>query len=172
MLKFKPISYADSDLRAVKFSSSAGASVREGHFCYVVNSDLHTMIATPITSAYTFATLPSFYISGTVTAVQAAPKGMYFPVFREDLDIENVGATIAAGNFCIAFNMRPGQEFDVHSSAIGTALANFTAVNQLVALGANGKLNTLGGAASGATHMAIGAVIGTFNGAWLRVRTI
>lgn len=174
MLKFRPISYADSDLRAVKFSASAGASVREGHFCYIANSDVHTMIATPITSAYSFATLPAFPTTvGSAVATQysqAYAKGMFFPVFREDLDIESIGATIAAGNYCIAFNLRAGQEFEVHSSAIGTGLANFTAVNQQVGIDTDGKLTVI--ASSAAKSLVVGNVIGTFNGAWLRIRTI
>lgn len=175
MLKFRPISYADSDLRAVRFSTAATA-VLEGHLCYIVNSDVNTVIATPVVAGLSFATLPSQGFIAAALGTSAVPaKGVYFPIYREDPDIENVGATINAGDYCTAFALHPGTEFEVHSSAVGTRLLAFTAVGQLVTIG--GSAFTKAGrfcdlSARATTAPVVGLTIGTFNATWLRIRAI
>lgn len=164
MVKFRPIAYALDDLLAYRFS---GSSNTEGIFCKVVAStSLNTAVVSPHSGTINaVATLP-LRSSSTVFALDVKK---YFPVYREDPDIENVGPTISNNDFVIGFQMKSGNEFEVHESMTQSAAAASFSDMGKVCLGSNGKMIQAGG--TGSTTAVIGLCIGTFNG-WVRVKAI
>lgn len=157
MLKFKPISYGEDDFVGYKFSSGAGSAVIEGHFCYVASSDLNTQNATPYSGVFANATV-------MFATLQIGSK--YFPIYKEDPDIENVGATISAGDFVVGFF---GKEFEIHESATESGYASqWTAIGQKACVGSTGKLARYGGTNS--TAIVIGECVGTFGAEWIRIK--
>ncbi len=161
MIKFKPISYNKDDLRAYKYTS--GSSVLEGAFCgLAASSSLNTVTCTLYTAA---GTLP-----GVGATVEIFNTGAYFPIYREDADIENVGATIVRDNFVIGMHLRPGSMFEIHRTAThGATLLTYPAIGAKVALATSGKLVSADNASS--SGVVIGLCVGTTND-WLRVQAI
>ena len=167
MLYFRPISYSDADLRAFKFTTAAAASVREGTICYAVAGGLNVMIATPWTGS-TVATVPM----SAATIPNPVNVGKYFPIFREDLDIESISGTIAAGEYCVGFNLQVGNQFEVHSSLLNCkALASITA-GRFVTLGTGSYGKYTQHILSQSTPVVLGMAVGTFGGKYLRVRVV
>ena len=162
MLKFRPITYADADLRAYKYTGTS--SILEGTFCTpAASSSQHVAGCTLFTAT---ATIPLGTGPGTVSL---ALSGRVFPVYREEPDIENVGATIVQNQYVIGMLLRPGSEFEVHSSVIGAgALASFGSAGQVVAVSTVGQVTIVG--AGNDTQTYIGEVVATLNATWLRVR--
>lgn len=160
-LKFRPITYNEGDFRAYKF---VGASdVVEGQICIVASTDQNTMFITPWAGTSP-GTLPVF---GT-TLITAANRDKYFPIYREDPDIENVGATIVKNDFVIGFR---GYEWEVDvASTEVSAAASFTSIGQKIALGSNGKFTPAGDL--NATSLIMAICLGTFNSKWIRMQAI
>jgi len=161
MLKFRPITYADTDLRAFHFSGASG--VQEGQFCQVLAStDLNTFIC----GAFSGTAPPT--IMGGPTATIFDPK-RYFPIYLENPDVEDVSATINNGVSVVGFAMKSGNEFEIHKSQTETGFAtSFSDLGQ-VCLGSNGKLTHYIGTNS--TSLVLGVCLGTYNG-WVRIRAI
>lgn len=159
MIKFKPISYNKDDLRAYKYTS--GSSVLEGIFCEIAaSSSLNTVTCTLFSAA---GTLPA--INGTIYNT-----GAYFPIYREDADIENVGATIVRDNFVIGMHLRPGSMFEIHRTAThGATLLTYPAIGAKVALATSGKLVSADNSSS--SGVVVGLCVGTTND-WLRVQAV
>jgi hypothetical protein len=160
MLTFRPIVYDTADLRAFKYTGTS--AVREGKFCCLAASTTrHQSCCTPMTAA---ATLPT--TSGTVDIYNT---GKFFPIYREDPDVENVGATISQNDEVLGMQLKSGSEFEVHKSAIaGASVVGYTAVGMRVGLTATGLIAPIG--TLSVTGAIIGEVVGTFNATWLRVR--
>lgn len=167
MLKFKPITYADTDLRA--FTLSHSAAILEGTFCSVLAStNLNQFFCGPFsgTSPATLS-LGSAVALASIQVVFDTKK--YFPVFREEPDIENVSATIQSGIDVVGFSMKPGNEFEVHVTVTESGFATSFGKLDKVALGSTGKLAARGGKFD--TALIVGLCTGTTNG-WVRVRVI
>jgi len=167
MLKFQPIVYNDSDLRAFKYVGTS--SCLEGQFVKATSgTSQHIMTATLYNGTKgSIATVPLAVGSGTV----AIFKDQIFPIFRENPDPETVAATIAKNDYVVGFRMTPGNEFQVHKSVTESGYAStFTAVGGNVCLGSTGKLTYTG--AKNSTGYVVGICLGTFNAAWVRVRVI
>jgi len=174
MLTFRPITYSDSDLRAFKYTGTT--SIREGAFCKLPASVTRHTITCTLASGNA-PTLHLVSVTGTVSehtstsTVYMPNNGLVFPIFRDDPDIENVGATIDQNDYVIGMLLRPGSEFEVHQSALHrTTLASFAAVGNQVVLGTSGKLFVRGG--TNTTGLIVGICTGTFAAKWLRVRAI
>lgn len=162
MIKFRPIVYAITDLRAFQYSGTS--AIEEGTFCSALAStDLNTFVVGAF-SGTTPATLPSATASATLHDVKA-----YFPVYREEPDIENVSATINNGIDVIGFGMKSGNEFEVDQSVTESGFATTFAQLDKVALGSNGFITPA--AKKNATTLIVGICTGTFNGK-IRVRVI
>lgn len=163
MIKFKPIVYNSDDFRAYRFSTAA-SSAREGLFCVIAASTTRAkIVATPFTAIATYDVASG---SGTTSI---ADRGDVFVIWRENLDIENVGATINAGDEIIGMPLRRGNEFEIHNSVIyNSDLALFTAVGQNIYLNTNGKLCAAG--ATNQSKLLVAECLGTFNSVWLRAR--
>lgn len=163
MLKFKPITYNEGDRRAFKY---VGASdIHEGYVCAVGTGGSfeyqHVRVAN---------TEASFAAAGTTTLEAGLLKGKFFPVWKEDPDIENVSATISQNDFVIGFPMIAGNEFEIHKTCLEGAYASiFTAYGQTVALGTNGKFTLYGGTNS--TNIPLAQVTGTQVN-WVRCRVL
>ena len=162
MKTFKPIVYNEGDFRSFKYIG--GTSIREGHFCVFASADQYDMYANP----YVAGTTP-----GSVSAIgttQLINTKKYFPVYREDADVEGVGATISTNQYCIAFAMKAGNMYEVHKSlAEEGALtnANYTQ-GAVLTVGANGKF-TYKGCATYGTGYVIGQLVATLSNGWARV---
>lgn len=166
MLKFRPIVYGDTDLRAFKYTGTS--DVAEGQFVTMAASTtLHIMTATPFTGTVNvLATLPTGSAGGSILNTKA-----YFPIYRENPDPDTVSATISQNNFVVGFNMKSGNEFEVHKTVTESGFAStFTTVGGKVCLGSTGKLTYA--AAKNSTGLVVGICLGTFNAAWIRVRAI
>jgi hypothetical protein len=164
MVKFKPIAYNEgSDFGSYKF---VGASaVLEGRICAVASSDLNTQYITAFSG-----TLPIVGTNvQTATILQRVKDvGRYFPIYHEDPDIENVGATISTNDFVVGFF---GQEWEVHESCTESGYAStWTSIGQRVAIGSNGKFTPQG--AKNATAYLIAECTGTFGAAWIRMKRL
>ena len=175
MLTFKPIIYSDDDMRAFKYKS--GESVREGAFAKIAASSTRSTVACTLANE-TLATIPLAAGAGSLCVMV---PGMYFPIYREDPDIENVGATIARNDFVIGMHLRPGSEFEIHRTALWqpshTTLGSFAAIGGFVALGTAGKLgpwqaHNMGANVGANAVVVVGVVTGTYANKWLRVRCI
>lgn len=167
MLKFRPISYNEGDFRTVKYIGTSSA--QEGYICYAKTADQAYIGA----SLYTGNVLPSrTTLAGTNLAAASIldlsyDRNKYFPIYREDPDPENAGATIARNEFCIAFF---GQEWEVHESCTESGYAStFISIGKHVCIGSNGKFTAEG--KKNATPYVIAECIGTF-GNWIRMRRI
>lgn len=161
MIKFRPIVYAITDLRAFKYSGTS--AIEEGTFCSALAStDLNTFIVGAFSGTVP-ATL-SGHAGATLFDVKA-----YFPVYREEPDIENVSATINNGIDVIGFGMKSGNEFEVDQSVTESGFATTFAQLDKVALGSNGFITPA--AKKNATTLIVGICTGTFNGK-IRVRVI
>ena len=162
MIKFRPIAYSDDDIRAFKYTGTN--SIREGSVCVpAVSSSLNVATCTPFTAQ---ATLPGVG-AGTVAIPNTK---IAFLVYREDPDIENVGATIAQNEFVLSFPIKTGNEFEVHETCLQASSVASFAQGSYVAIATSGKLTVQGGTSS--TDLIVGVCIGTFNSLWLRVRMI
>lgn len=164
MLKFRPITYADTDLRAHTFSGAS--AIQEGQFCSVLASVSLNQSFVGAFSGTSPATLP---LTGATPATAAFDVKKYFPVYREEPDIENVSATINNGIDVVAFGMMPGNEFEIQKTQTESGFATSFSKLTKVALGSNGKLAAAAG--KNDTRLIVGLCIGTFNG-WVRVRVV
>jgi len=165
VLKFRPITYADTDLRSFTFKGGSSDTV-EGIFCSVhASTSLNEFICGKF-SGSSPATIP---LSGLPSTMQAYDTKKYFPIFYEDPDIENVTPTIAAGNQIVGFAMKPGNEYEVHKTVTESGTAATYSMNSRIALASTGKIQLLGGTNS--TRLVVGVCVGTANG-WVRVRAI
>lgn len=164
MVKFRPISYNTDDFRAFRLSSGT-TSMREGQFCKLAASTTrHKMVATLMAAGATFD--PSYTGSGLGT-LSVGDAGDVFVVWREDTDVENIGATLLAGDEVIGMPILRGREFEVHNTCLhNSSLAVYTTIGQKVWLGKTGKLTTF----ATSTRILVGECTGTFNSVWLRVR--
>ena len=164
MIKFRPIVYAITDLRAFQYSGAS--AIEEGKFCSALAStDLNTFIVGAF-SGVSPATIPIASGGGTTTLHDVKA---YFPVYREEPDIENVSATINNGIDVIGFGMKSGNEFEVDQSVTESGFATTFAQLDKVALGSNGFITPA--AKKNATTLIVGICTGTFNGK-IRVRVI
>lgn len=174
MLTFRPITYNEDDMRAFKYKS--GTSVREGAFARIAASSTRSTVACTLAKE-TIATLPLNAGGGSLCI---SVPGKYFPIYREDPDIENVGATIARNDYVIGMSLRPGTEFEIHRTAlwkVHTTLGSFSAIGKFVALGTSGKLgpwqaHNMGKNVGDNKVAIVGVVTGTYASKWLRVRCI
>jgi hypothetical protein len=166
MIKFKPIVYNDGDFRSVKYTDSASTSVLEGTFCILATTgaDLNTVAAKKFTGSGLLST-------ATVTHGGDFKTGRVFPIFHENLDPENVGATISENDFVVSFNMTPGNEFELHETVCVSGYASSWAnIGDYAAVASTGLLTQAGG--TRATGLVVAQVIGTFNAQWIRFRAI
>ena len=163
MLKFRPITYADEDRRAFKYTGTS--AVLEGAFCKLAASTgLNTVTCTLASGA-------AGTLAGATATAISYNAGQVFPIYREDPDIDNVGATISQNDFVVGMALRPGSEFEIHKTALHReTLASFAAVGDKVCLGTTGKLCREN--MTNSTGMVIGECMGTLNATWLRVRAI
>lgn len=161
MLKFRPIVYKAEDLRAFKYTGTS--AILEGAACRIAaSSNRHVMCATPIKSAA--GTLPA-------TGATLYRLGEAFLIYRNDPDIENVGATISQNDYVVGFTLAKGNEFEVHKTAVANAsFKPFQTFGRNVSIATSGYLCSVSHSKS--TGLVIGQVIGTFNDTWLRVRCI
>ncbi len=160
-LKFRPITYNEGDFRAYKYVRST--AIKEGQICSVASTDQHTMYVAPFSGTGP-ATFP---VSGSATLV-TYDKNRYFPVYREDPDIENVLSTIAQNDFVIGFR---GFEWEVDVSETESAFAtSWSSIGEKVALGSNGKFTPAGGL--NATGLIMAICLGSFNSKWIRMQAI
>ena len=168
MLTFRPIVYADADLRAFKYTGSA---TKEGQFVKLdtTNTALNVVAVTAFTGTVNvLATLP---ITVTGATINLYDTKAYFPVYRENPDIESVSATISQNDFVVGFAMKTGNEFEIHKSVTETGFATtWTSIGQKACLGSTGKLTPAGG--SNTTGLVIGYCLGTFGSKYIRVRAI
>ena len=165
MIKFKPIVFNDGDFRSVKYTDRTNTAVLEGTFCILatVGADLNTVSCERFTGTQPLAVATVF------TGAQA--KGRVFPIFHENLDPENIGATINQGDFVISFNMVAGNEFELHESSTYSGNADaWDNVGQYAAVGSTGKLVPVGD--TGATGLVVAQCLGTFNAQWIRFRVL
>ena len=162
MRTFVPISFDDANLRAYKYTGSA--AVREGYFCVFdsSNSTTDTFACKEFSTAG--ATLPT---SGSGT-VDVWAKGKFFPIYKEDPDIEQVAATISNGDYVVGFALQPGNEFKVHASAAHVDQTNFKGGNR-VAIATSGKLAPAEHAQS--SGVVVGECVATL-GSWIFVRVL
>lgn len=165
MLKFRPITYADTDLRSFTVKGGTSDTV-EGIFCSVHASTSLNEFVCGLYSGVSPATVP---LTGLTSTLQMYDTKKYFPVYHEKPDIENVSPTIQAGDQVVGFAMKSGNEFEVHKSVTEVGTAGTFTNGGRVALGSNGKITALGDANS--TSLVIGICTGTFNG-WVRIRAI
>ena len=175
MLTFRPISYADADLRAFKYTGTA--DVREGQICYIpstASNTLNIIAATPWSGHY--HAIPTLHMGGVHPTVSISfAKDKFFAIFREDPDPESVSPTISQADYVIGFPFKAGNEFEIHYSVTeyGSAtLSDFTK-GGYVTLGSTG-LFTVVSTASGMnnTGLVLGICLGTFNGKYARIRCI
>jgi len=167
MLKFRPIVYADADLRAFKY---IGAATQEGRLCSLSagSTNLSIIAATPFSG-----TAPATLFPGTAGNAGATlfDSKAYFPIYRENPDPENVTPTINQNDFVVGFAMKSGNAFEVHKTMTESGFAStFAAVGGLVCLGSTGKIAYR--ATKNATALVIGRCLGTFNATWIRVEAI
>ena len=165
MLTFKPIAYDPADYVSFKYIGSS--SIREGQICYLVKSDANSSHCTQFVGVSP-ATIP-LSIDSVGTPISSYDSGKYFPVFREDPDIDTTVATIAKNEYVISFPLRPGTEFDIHASITESGFAStWTSVGQRACLGSNGKWTPALGINS--TEVTLGECVGTFNATCVRQR--
>jgi len=170
MLKFRPISYAEADFRAYKYN---GAACREGKICQIgvgSKSNRSIITATPIslTTTKVVGTL-DIWGAGTSGSMSMINYGMYFPIYREDPDPDNITPTIAKGDYVIGMHLHPGSEFEIHKTCLHKqALGSYANSGFHVAVATTGKLVAYNH--RHATKLVIGETVGTFNATWLRVR--
>lgn len=173
MVTFRPIVIPDSDRRAFKYTGTS--SVREGAFCKIASSTTrHTMTCT-----LAKGNAPTLHLAGntgTFTTHAAGGtlfipnQGLVFPIWREDPDIENVGATIDKNDYVIGARLNAGMEFEVHKSALHRTTLGSYLIGRQIVLGTSGKLAQRGMHYD--TALVVGICTGTFGGKWLRVSTI
>jgi hypothetical protein len=163
MLKFRPEAYSDSDLRAFIYTGTS--SVLEGAVVYqAASSTAHKHTCTLFAAAATLSP-----VSQVGATIGLADRGRYFMIYKEDPDIENIGATIDQHDHVIGFSLKQGNEFMIHKSATyGATLKTYTSIGMTVAVSTTGRVCARG--VSHATNLFIGECIGTFNSEWLRVR--
>ncbi|MCK9369430.1 hypothetical protein M0R04_05790 [Candidatus Dojkabacteria bacterium] len=159
MKTFRPIVYNEGDLRSYKYVS--GTSVREGHLCAIASSDLNTFYAKITYPAATAAAA----VNGTLNTV-----ANFFPIYMEDPDLENVGATIDQNDYVIGFNLTSGNVFEVHKSLTEEASVAGYTFGKGVCIGLNGKYSYLSNGTY-ASSLLVGKCIGTYNG-WMKVRVL
>lgn len=159
-LKFRPITYNEGDFRAYKYIRST--ALAEGQLCFVASVDQHTMYVAP----YDGVSPATFSSSGGASLYQT---DKYFPIYREDPDIENVSATISQNDFVIGFT---GYEWEVDVASCEDTIvaADFTTIGQSIALGSNGKFTPAGD--TNATGLIVAICLGTFNSKWIRMQAI
>lgn len=164
MLKFRPISYSDDDLRAYKYIGTS--DVAEGVFCYTKGSTLNQAKCTLWYDAKSTAT-----VGNSPTALMRnldINQSRCFPIYKSDPDPEDTTPTISHGDWVVGFQLKTGNEFEVYYDNTYTGFAStFTAIGSIVCVGSTGKLIPFGRA--GYTYKLVGECIGTFNG-WVRVR--
>lgn len=167
MKTFRPVVFADTDLRAFKYISAAA---REGVFCSISagSSTQHIVAATLFNG-----TVPATFNAGATGGVVSTifDRRRYFPIYQEDPDTDTVQATIDQNDFCIGFALRPGNEFQVHKTVTESGFAStFTTIGGYCTLGSTGKLTYTGAVKD--TGLIIGQCLGTIGAAWIRVRVI
>jgi hypothetical protein len=169
MLTFRPISYADADLRSFKY---IGSATREGRFCRISagSSSLNVVAATPWYGKA--SAVPTLQLNKTAGTVIPA-VGEFFPIFIEDPDPESVACTINQNDYCIGMALKSGNEFEVHYSMTEKAFSTFPKFTKggLVCIGSTGKLTAARGGYND-TSLVFGQCLGTFNGKYVRVRVL
>ena len=163
MLTFRPIAYNPANYTAYKYVGTN--SIAEGQICYLSASALSYNSCTLYNGASP-ATIPLTSASG---ATAMYDRGKYFVVFREDPDLDSTAGTIAHNEWCTAFPLITGSEFEIHKTVTekGTTPV-WTSVGQSACLGTNGKWAVALG--SSATGLVLAECIGTFNATWVRLR--
>lgn len=161
MVKFTPVSYNEGDFRAFKYVGSS--DVCEGEICSVCSIDLNTF--------YCKGHSGTLQIVGTNVAVATViaytqTNNKYFPVFREDPDIESISATISTNDFVIGYF---GREWQVYYDACVPGACASWEFGHLVAIGSTGKFAIRD--ARQATDYIIARCIGTQNG-WVRMERL
>lgn len=167
MLKFRPIAYSTDDLRAYKYSS--GTSVLEGRFCKLAASTSQNQMCCTLASG----TAVTIAIAATYHATRVVcnhAKGMYFPIFKNDPDIESVAATIVRDDHVLGLHLRQGTEFEIHKSALHKAVVTSWKMARIACLATSGKLVWRGHKHS--TGMAVAICTGTYNATWVRFQCI
>ena len=161
MLTFRPISYTEADFRTVKYIGTS--AVREGRLCFIKKATLNEVQAT------LYAGTKAIGATTNVTLANAiALAGRIFPIYRENPDVEAIGTpTINRNDYCIAFF---GREWEVYKSQTESGYATTWAIGQIVCVGSTGKYAEIGG--KNDTGMQIAECTGTFNGTWIRMRSI
>lgn len=162
MLLFRPISFNEGDFRTVKYIGTS--AVREGRLCFIKKASQADVQATLYTGTKGIGATTNLTLSNTLAFAKTV-----FPIYRENPDTEAIGtATINRNDYCIAFY---GQEWEVHKSQTESGYATtWTAIGQLVAVGSTGKFAKQSG--KNDTSMIIAECIGTFNGTWIRMRSL
>jgi len=166
MLKFRPIVYSDDDLRAYKYTGPT--SIQEGYLCrpWAASSSVNVAACT----LAKFAAFPTMPGSSQPATIDLKARTLVFPVYREEPDPENIGATITQNQYVIGMHLHVGSEFEVHKSVVtGATLKPFTA-GCYVTAGTSGKFEYYGGSYD--SEAVLGVCMGTFNSTWLRVRCI
>lgn len=158
MVKFRPIAYNEGDFRAYKWVGTDG--VTEGIWAIVASADQHTIYVKQWSAG--FAITP-----GTMQNLMLKGRDYIFPVYREDPDIENVGATINTNDMVIGFH---GSEFEVHGTAChGTYTSAFYAVGTYVGLATSSQIQPA--IQTNCSDVIIGQSLGVYN-SWVRIRRI
>lgn len=166
MVKFRPIAYGENDLRAFRYMDSADTN--EGVFAYVAGASMN-MINVRLADVG-----PQYWQNATKNATrmvatsvkQALLAGKYFPIYREDPDIENVSATIKHSDMVIGFF---GQECEVYYDALEPKAAASWSAGVYVVLASSGKMTYPGGQYD--TPYIWGMCLGTQNG-WVRMQVL
>ena len=166
MLKFRPITYSDSDLRSFKFISST--AIIEGGLCIpaTVADNQNIAACKTFTANYSGATNASVVEKMKQIAIQ----DQIFPVYLNDPDIENVGATINQNDYVVGFSIKSGNEWEVHSDSSQCAIGSYTMLGNVVAA-STGKF-VAEDAVDDKTAYILAQCIGTYNGVWIRMRAI
>jgi len=167
MVKFRPIAYGENDLRAFRYMDSADTN--EGVFAYVAGASMNMinvrLAAVGPQSDWVDATMNKLGLVATVMK-QALLTGKYFPIYREDPDIENTGPTISRSDMVIGFF---GKECEVYYDALEPKAAASWSAGDYVVLASSGKMTYPGGQYD--TPYIWGMCLGTQDG-WVRMQAL
>jgi len=165
MLTFRPIAYNPANYTAFKYVGTS--SCTEGQICYLSASALGYNSCT-LFNGVSPATIPLGVVT-TATGLHVYDKSKYFVIFREDPDLDSTAGTIAKNEWCTAFPLIPGAEFEVHKNVIERGVATvWSSIGQNACLGSNGKWTPIN--KDNATGLVLAECIGTFNSTWIRLR--
>lgn len=165
MRYFKPINYGEENFLSYKFKDST--AITEGYWVSLATAGEFFQGQQLVEK---FSTTAAYTYTGTNVGAGSIMEytksiGKYFPIYKEDPDPENAGATISQNDHVIGFF---GKECEIHSNVSQCAVGSYS-IGALVAIASTGKWTE--STTTTASDLIVAQCVGT-KGNWIHMRML